>query len=271
MVQHTLLSPQEHAEPRDGGIQSVRRAASLLRAFGGGTPELGVSELGRRLNLHKSTVSRLLATLESEGLLERAPGTEKYRLGPEIARLAGRAEHFGDVREVARPFLVELAELTRETANLAVLDGDEVNNVDQVSGPHLLRLGNWVGRRTPLHCVANGKALLAFLPKAELDRLTAGPLAAFTPLTMTQPGELRADLALVRQQGYATALGEIEEGLNAIAAPIWEAGGAIAAAISVSGPAYRVTPARVPELGQITREIAKRVSQRLGYTFQEPT
>ena len=160
-MQHSILTPEERAETRDTGIQSVRRAASLLRAFGNGTAELGVSELGRQLNLHKSTVSRLLSTLESEGLLERAPGTEKYRLGPEIARLAGHVEQIGDVREVARPFLVELAELTRETANLAILDGNEVNNVDQVSGPHLVRVGNWVGRRTPLHCVATGKALLA--------------------------------------------------------------------------------------------------------------
>jgi DNA-binding IclR family transcriptional regulator len=262
-VQQPTISLDEHSEPRDSGIQSVRRAALLLRAFGTGVPELGVSELGRRLNLHKSTVSRLLATLESEGLLERAPGTEKYRLGPEIARLAGHAVHFGDVREVARPFLVELAQVTRETANLAVLDGDEVNNVDQVSGPHLVRVGNWVGRRTPLHCVANGKALLAFLPKGELERLTAGPLAVFTPHTVTRPSALRASLAQVRQQGYATALGEIEEGLNAVAAPIWDADGAVSAAISVSGPAYRVTPERVPELGQITREFAQRVSNRM--------
>jgi DNA-binding IclR family transcriptional regulator len=268
MVQRALVSPESHSEPRENGIQSVRRAAALLRAFGSGAPELGVSELGRRLNLHKSTVSRLLATLESEGLLERAPGTEKYRLGPEFARLAGRADHFGDVREVARPFLVELADATRETANLAVLDGDEVNNVDQVSGPHLVRVGNWVGRRTPLHCVANGKALLAYLPPAEVLRLTAGPLAAFTRLTITNARALRADLARARQDGYATALGEIEEGLNAVAAPIWDAEGAIAAAISVSGPAYRVTPERVPELGLITRDVAQRISNRMGYTTE---
>ena len=265
-MQQILISPDERSGTRDTGIQSVRRAASLLRAFGSGASELGVSELGRRLNLHKSTVSRLLATLESEGLLERAPGTEKYRLGPEITRLAGRVDHFRDIREVARPFLAELAEVTRETANLAVLDGDEVNNVDQVSGPHLVRVGNWVGRRTPLHCVANGKALLAFLPTAEMERLTTGPLASFTPLTVTRPSALRACLAQVRQQGYATALGEIEEGLNAIAAPIWDAGGVVTAAFSVSGPAYRVTLERVPELGQITREIAQRVSHRLGYS-----
>ena len=243
----------------------MRRAAALLRAFGSGVPEQGVSELGRKLNLHKSTVSRLLATLESEGLLERAPGTEKYRLGPEIVRLAGKVDQSGDIQEVARPYLVALAEVTRETANLAVLEGAEVNNVDQVSGPHLVRIGNWVGRRTPLHCVANGKVLLAFQPADVLERLTAGPLAGFTARTVTKPSALRDELATVRSQGYATALGEIEEGLHAIAAPIRDASGTVVAALSVSGPAYRVTSERIPELGRMTQELANQVSRRLGW------
>lgn len=247
----------------------MRRAAALLRAFGSGVPEQGVSELGRRLNLHKSTVSRLLATLESEGLLERAPGTEKYRLGPEIVRLAGKVDQSSDIQEVARPFLVALAEVTRETANLGVMEGAEVNNVDQVSGPHLVRIGNWVGRRTPLHCVANGKVLLAFQPKDVLERLTAGPLAAFTAHTVTKPAALRAELASIRKLGYATALGEIEEGLHAIAAPICDASGAVVAALSVSGPAYRVTAERIPELGRVTQEMADQVSRRLGWQPSE--
>jgi len=237
----------------------------LLRAFGAGTAELGVSELGRKLNLHKSTVSRLLATLESEGLLERAPGTEKYRLGHEILRLAGQAAHLGDVRATARPVLAALAETTRETANLAVLEGAEAHNVDQASGPHMVRIGNWVGRRTPLHCVANGKVLLAHLPPEEIERRLAGPLEAFTPFTVVDKEVLRAQLAEVRQQGYACAIGEIEEGLNAVAAPVRDAAGQVAAAVSVSGPAYRVTPDRMAELARLTREAGERISERLGY------
>jgi DNA-binding IclR family transcriptional regulator len=227
---------------------------------------MGVSELGRKLSLHKSTVSRLLATLESEGLLERAPGTEKYRLGHEILRLAGQAAHLGDVRSVARPVLVELAEVSRETANLAVLEGTQVHNVDQVSGPHLVRIGNWVGRRTPPHCVANGKALLAYQPSAEIERLLEAPLEVFTPHTITDPAALRAELALVRAQGYASAVGEIEDGLNAVAAAVYDAAGQVSAAVSVSGPAYRVTAERIPELAQLTRAAAAKISARLGYS-----
>jgi DNA-binding IclR family transcriptional regulator len=243
----------------------VRRAAALLRAFGAGTGELGVSELGRKLHLHKSTVSRLLATLESEGLLERAPGTEKYRLGHEIFRLAGQAAHLGDARAAARLVLGELAEATRETANLAVLDGAEAHNVDQASGPHLVRIGNWVGRRTPLHCVANGKVLLAFQPPDEIERRLAEPLEAFTPFTVVDPAALREQLAAVREQGYACAIGEIEDGLNAVAAPVRDATGQVVAAVSVSGPAYRVTPDRMPELARVTREAGERISERLGH------
>ena len=260
-----MQQPAVVRDQREAGIQSVRRAAALLRAFGAGSPALGVSELGRRLNLHKSTVSRLLATLESEGLLQRAPGTEKYRLGPEIARLAGQADHLGDIRAVAHPFLSELAETTRETANLAILDGAEAHNVDQASGPHLVRIGNWVGRRTPLHCVANGKVLLAYQPAPELERLLALPMPAFTEHTLTDAAALRLELDGVRQRGFATAMGEIEEGLNAIAAPIFDAAGVVVAALSLSGPSYRVTPERVSGLGEITRQMADQVSRRLGY------
>lgn len=258
----------QHSRDRERGtlIQSVQRAAALIKAFDGAAPVQGVSELGRKVNLHKSTVSRLLATLESEGLVERVPGTDKYRLGFALVRLAGQVAHFGDVRAVARATLLELAERSREAINLAVLDGDEVINVEQIDGPHLVSIGNWVGRRTPLTCVANGKALLAFQPPATIERILAGPLPRLTAQTIDDPERLRAELALVRARGYATALGEIEEGLNAVAAPIRDRTGTVVAAVSISGPAYRVTPDRVAELGALTVAAGGTISARLGWS-----
>jgi DNA-binding IclR family transcriptional regulator len=247
-------------------IQSVQRASALLKAFEGEASELGVTELGRKVKLHKSTVSRLLATLESEGLVERAPGTDKYRLGYEFARLARQVPHFGDVREAARPFLAELAELSHETANLAVRDGDEVINVEQASGPHLIGVGNWVGRRTPLHCVANGKVLLAFQSEAEIKRLLGHALPKFTKQTITGKTALRTELARVREKGYAIARGEMEDGLNAIAAPIREGQGNVIAAVSLSGPAFRLTPEQMAKFEPLTVEMAKKISARLGFT-----
>jgi DNA-binding IclR family transcriptional regulator len=247
-------------------IQSVQRAATLLKAFESGPPELGVSELSRKAGLHKSTASRLLATLEREGLLERVPGTEKYRLGFLLVRLAGQVAHFSDVRQAARPELIALAEHSRETVHLAVIDGAEVINVDQVAGPHIVGLSNWVGRKTPLHCAANGKALLAFQPQPAIERVLAGPLPRFTDRTITDPTRLRAELDEVRRRGYAVALGEIEEGLNAVAAPVRDAGGQVVAAVSVSGPAYRVLAKQVAELGALTVQAADKISARLGYS-----
>jgi DNA-binding IclR family transcriptional regulator len=257
---------QQIDEPETGTtIQSVRRAAALLKVFDNGPTELGVSELSRKTRLHKSTASRLLATLEREGLLERVPGTEKYRLGFMLVRLAGQVTHFGDVRAAARPTLVELAEASRETVILAVLDGDEVINVEQISGPYFLRDSNWVGRRTPLNCVANGKALLAFQAPDMIERILARPLARFTDRTIVDPQRLHAELADVRQRGFAQAIGEVEEGLHGVAAPVHDASGAVIAAVSISGPSYRVTADRIAELGEMTIRAADKIASRLGY------
>lgn len=262
-----MFHMMQQAEQSDTGtmIQSVRRAAALLKVFDNGPTELGVSELSRKTRLHKSTASRLLATLEREGLLERVPGTEKYRLGFMLVRLAGQVTHFGDVRAAARPVLVELAEASRETVILAVLDGEEVINVEQISGPHFMRDSNWVGRRTPLSCVANGKALLAFQAPAFVDRVLARPLPRFTERTIVDPQRLRAELADVRARGYAKAIGEVEEGLHGVAAPVRDSSGAVVAAISISGPAYRVAVDRIAELGEMTIRAADKISSRLGF------
>ena len=146
--------------------------------------------------------------------------------------------------------------------NLAVLDGDEAVNVEQIDGPHIVRDSNWVGRRTPLHCVANGKVLLAWQSPTFVERILSQPLMHFTIHTITDPKVLREELAHVRTYGYATALGEIEDGLNAIAAPVRAASGEIVAAISVSGPAYRVTADRVAELGTLILRAAEAISAR---------
>jgi DNA-binding IclR family transcriptional regulator len=128
----------------------------------------------------------------------------------------------------------------------------------------LVREANWVGRRTPLHCVANGKALLAFQPPELVQRVLDGSLARFTPWTITKAAALQAELDAVRQRGYATALGEIEEGLHAIAAPVRGRDGLALAAISVSGPAYRLPPERLSELGAPAIAAAARIAARLG-------
>lgn len=245
-------------------VRSVDRAAALLLALGDHQGAAGVSELARRLGLHKSTASRLLATLERRGLVEQDGETGKYRLGLVVIRLAEHAERTLDLRAIGLPELERLARRVHETAGLAVADGGELVCVAQVAGPNLVAVGDWTGRRGPLHALAAGKVILAARPEREVARLVRHGLSAFTERTLVALEPLLADLARTRRRGYATAFGEYEPGLNSIAAPVRDARGQVVAAVQISGPAFRVSMRRVPELAVAVRESADCISRRLG-------
>lgn len=253
---------------RDAGassnLQSVTRAVRALELIAE-AGELGVTELGRRLGVHKATASRLVATLAERGLVERDPLSEKYRLGFGLIRLAGAAMAGLDLVRTAHPIVEELADRTRETVNLGVLSGGAVVYVDQVSGTRAIVSVSWVGRRTPLHCTSNGKVLLAHLSDAERGRLLAEPLERATPSTIVDVKVLLAQLREIRVRGYAQTMEELEEGLNAVAAPIRQADGQVIAALSVSGPAFRMRPVDLPRIARLTVDAANAVSRRLGY------
>jgi DNA-binding IclR family transcriptional regulator len=247
-----------------GNLQSVRRALRALELISE-HGELGVTELGRKLGVHKATASRLIATLAERGFVERDPITEKFRLGFGLISLAGAAVGGNDLVRAARPILDELAETTRETVNLGVLSGDAVVYVDQVTGTRSIVSVSWVGQRTPLHCTSNGKVLLAWASDAERDRLLRAPLAKLTPRTIVDVQRLRTQLSEIRVRGYAQTMEELEEGLNAVAAPIRGMGGDLVAALSVSGPAFRMRAVDLPRFGRLTADAALAVSRRLGY------
>jgi len=245
-------------------VRSVDRAASLLLALGESQGEAGVTELARRLGLHKSTASRLLATLEKRGLVEQDDETGKYRLGLVVIRLAERAERTLDLRSIGLPELERLARLTHETTGLGVLEADNLLTVAQADGPNLIAVGDWTGRTTPLHCVASGKVLMAALAEREVLRIVRRGLSSCTERTLVALEPLLEELARVRRRGYAVALGEYEAGLNAVAAPVHDARGNVIAAVDIWGPSSRVTPRRIPELAAQVREAATAISARLG-------
>ena len=251
---------------RSSSVQSVERAIAILKAFSQEKPERGVNELSRELGLHKSTVSRLVRTLEHGGLLSRNPETERYRLGIDLIGLAAQVVSYMNVREVARPFLRELSMICQETVNLSVMDAGQVVNLEQFV-PHARRIKNIgrVGRRMPAHCTAAGKVLLAYLPQDELDQILQAGLEQFTCHTITDPEILRAAVVRVREQGYAAVCEELEEGLNVVAAPIRDHTGQVVASVSVAGPAYRVTPQVFPDLAARLKDAAARISEQLGY------
>jgi DNA-binding IclR family transcriptional regulator len=247
-------------------VQSVARAIRILELVAESPGRLGVTDLGRRLGVHKATASRLVSTLAGRGLLERDPATDKYRPGFGLVRMATTAVADLDLVRQARPVMEGLAEETQETVNLAVLSGLEVVNIDQVAGTHAVVNVNWVGRRTPLHCTSNGKVLLAHLPDQERRRILSGVLERRTPNTIVDPDVLDTQLRQARRQGYAYTVEELEVGLNAVAGPVRNPAGEVIAAVSVAGPAYRVTAARIPDLARNVVEAATQISRRMGYS-----
>ena len=245
-------------------VQSLDRALEILRLLGS-EPEMRVTDLARRLEVHKSTVFRLLSTLQEHGLVEQNPTTEKYRLGYGLVRLAGAVVAELDLARASRSVLEELAVRTGETVNLAILQDDQVVNIDQIAAPNLVVNVNWVGKQTPLHATSNGKVLLAYLAEEERRRLLSRPLPRLTPRTITDPRMLEKQLRRILTDGYAFTLEELELGLNAVAAPVYAADGRVQAAVSVAGPSYRVTPQRLSELGEMTKDAGAAISRRMGY------
>lgn len=252
---------------RAGGssLHSVERALNvldLLAQWGEG----GVTELAVELDVHKSTVFRLLGALESRGYVDQTEDRGKYRLGFGLVRLAGAVSGRMDITKQSRPVTERLTNEIGETVNVAVLHEHYAVNVDQALGPASVSALNWVGQRTPLHATSSGKVLLAHVDPAGRARLlkTTG-LTKFTPRTITRAGDLDKELQTILDRGYATTQGEYEEGLNAIAVPVRGAQGSVVAALSASGPSYRFTLDRMEELVPQIKDAGEQVSRRLGH------
>jgi IclR family transcriptional regulator, acetate operon repressor len=249
-------------------IQSIQRAVAILRSFTEAEPELGVTELSRRLHLHKSTVSRILSTLQAEGLVGQNPQTGKYRLGVGLVSLAGVALGRLDVRGAAQPFLNRLVEVTQETVNVTILDGRDCVNIERAASPQSIRYVGWIGRRTPLHCTASGKVLLAYMPAEQRQLLLLLPLPQYTAKTVTDLATLEQQLRQIKQNGHAVVHEEFEEGFSAVAAPVREMSGQIIATISVSGPTFRLDSDQMAQIVPPLLEVTGQVSAQLGYVAE---
>lgn len=248
----------------DSAIQSVQRAAAILKSFTKTDAELGVTTLSEQLGLHKSTVSRLLSTLQQEGFVEQNPETGRYHLGFTLVTLAGIVLDRIDLPKIAQPYLNELAEQTQETVNIAVPDGSECMNIGGAASPRPIQYIGRIGRRTPLHCTAAGKVLLAHLPPAEQRAMLSEPLPVFTEQTMTDLTTLQQTLGEVYRQGYAVTHEEHQEGLSAVAAPICDYNSQVIAAVVVSGPTYRMGPEDAAHYIEPVKETARHISAQLG-------
>lgn len=256
--------PQEQTRKTET-IQSIERSIAILRSFTEVEPELRVTELAQRLDLHKSTVSRILATLQKGGLVGQNPESGEYRLGLGLISLAGVALGRLDVRGVAQPYLNNLVAFTQETVNITVIEGHECVNIERARSPQPIRYEGWIGRRTPLHCTAAGKVLLAHLPTEERSVRLALPLLAYTSKTLTDGEILEDNLSQIRRQGYAIVHEEFEDGFSGIAAPIFNHEGQVVAAVTVSGPTYRMGPGTVEDFIDPLQETSHTISAEMGY------
>lgn len=235
-------------------LSSVQNAARLLKQFTPGQDDLGVTELSARLGIGKSTVHRLLATLQEEQLVEQDAETGRYRLGLAAFELGAAAASPTDLHQAVLMPMSVLRVKTGETVQTAVLDGRQVVYVERLESPNTLRMFLAIGTRNDAHSTGTGKCLLAYLDDAQLDRLLQGwTLPAKTEHTITDPHELRRQLRQIRSQGYAMNLHESEIGVVSVAAPVRGPGGDVVAALSVAGPAPRLEHG----LDKVTRAVVE--------------
>lgn len=218
-------------------VGSVQRAVEVLDALAEARTELGTNEIARRTGVNVSSISRLLSTLTTAGLVQHVPSTGRYRLGLKILQLAGAARESMDVRGMARPFLEELTAITGETSTLSLPGAHDLLTIDFVPSPQSVRSVAQVGRNSVAHATAAGKVLLTWG-----GRLPEGELVRYTDRTTTDRAVLEQEIEHVRARGWAQAVGEREDELNAIAVPVLDGHRTLVAVLGVQGPASRFTP-----------------------------
>ncbi len=255
-----------HREKSNYIIRSVSHALDVFEQFYGDADELGVTELSKRLKLHKNNIFRLLATLESRGYIEQNKATENYRLGVRSLQL-GQAyvSRMGFLRQ-ARPVMESLVKRCRESAYVAVPRRGAMVPLDTVDSDEPIRLVSQVGESLPLHCTAVGKAQLAFESEDDLRTRLPEALKRYTAKTITERQALLQQLKAVLESGFSIDSGEHVEDVRSIAVPIKDYTRRVVGALAVSGPAYRMPPERMQkEMAPLMLEAGQELSARLGY------
>lgn len=243
-------------------VESVARAIQIVEALA--QSPAGLSETARRVDLPKSTVARLLTTLEELDAVERDEDGRLYRLGPVLKRLSSAAGGPAQLTAFARPYLDELTAVTGEAAGIAIPDGFKVHYVDQTEAEHPVQVRDWTGELIPMHVVPSGLVIMAHWPEQQTSRYLSRELERLTANSVTDPDEIRQRLAAVRLEGYAWVYEEFVEGINSVASAVLERNGLITAALHVHGPAYRFPGDENPDrIGEAVAEAAYKLSAAL--------
>jgi len=244
-------------------VHSVNRAISILQVLARRGPTT-VTEIATELNVHKSTIFRLLSTLDDRGLVDQNGTRGRYQLGYGVVQLAAGATRKLDLSVISRRACEALAEEVGETVDIAINDDNAVLSIDQVIGAAGMATVNWVGRRTPLHATSAGKVFLAHMSPTDRADSLPSTLERFTEHTITSRRKLEEQLQTVLEQGYGFTLEEYEVGLAAVAAPIRDLEGHVVATVSLSGPNFRINHDTIPGVAEHVKAAALDISQRNG-------
>ncbi len=243
---------------------AVERALNILEAASQRREGLTNSEISRRLGIPKSSASYILRTLERRGYLRRDPESNRYRLGLKLLSLGGETQTGLDIAEIALPHMRALVERLGMTCHLAVVDQNEAVYIEKVEAPGFFKVNTWVGRRMFLHSTSVGKALLAWMPKADREALLHNcDFKRRTPKTITSLSRLLTELEHVHEQGYAIDDEENSLGARCFGAPVFDALGNVVAAMGVSGTLTQMDAAKMPRVAEALKETTRRVSRQL--------
>lgn len=258
--------PLKIMEKKDNSIiYSLDKGLFLLETIEQAAQPISLQELWQTLKWDKSTIYRLLMTLEKRGYIHRDPKERKYSLGMKIYALYDSLIRKLDVQQITKSHLVLLARRTGQTAHLAVAVGGCIVFIDRAVGSETLSVNTQIGAMEPLHCTALGKAYLAYVEPEKLEELLPGPLEKYTPRTIVSSRGLQKEMAAIRGRGYAVDDEEYNDGILCIASPILNAHGLPVALLGVSGPKSRISEARVGEYGRMIRKHAMEISNTFGF------
>lgn len=249
--------------PEGAKVTSLYKAVKLLDFFDIGHPERGVSELAELSGMLKSSVYNILSTYETCGILEKNPKTSQYRLGLKILALSNVLSQDDVFWEIIRPCMEQLSEQTGETVFFATPYGNSIIYREAAFPNHSISVRAIKGVVAPMYCTSLGKVILSCMPPEQIEKVIAEGLAPFTPNTITDPQSFRAEMAHIRQQGYAIDNMEHEYGIKCVSVPIKNGNGELIGAISLSGPSLRFSDEKILEYANLLFDRARRIQSRI--------
>jgi len=254
---------EENGNDGSNSVRAVDRALDVLLCFTAQTPALNMTQISERIGIHKSTVHRLLATLERRNFVRRDPDTGIYRLGFRLLQMAFLSQENISIRQIALPFMRILNEKYRETIDLAIMDNDEVLFLDVIQSPQRVKLASSMGQRLPAFSTASGKALLAWMPEEDALRVLHGTNISFRPNIVPTSEAFLEDMRATRKRGYAVDCEGLETGIHAVGIPLFRSDGTAIASLAIAGPAFRMECGKLQTIGEELLEVGKELNELL--------